>query len=196
VLAPNPRGSTGAGRAGAEALHGGWGAADVGDVVAGLRAAAEHGWGDPARVALVGASAGGLTALLVALRAPELVGAVVAISPVTDLVALAATTHRFERHYNDTLVGPAPVATPALRDRSPITHAASLRVPVLVLHGDADPVVPLAQSVAFVDAVREAGGDARLQVYPGEGHGWGSGATVADAFGRAGAFLDQTVPGR
>jgi dipeptidyl aminopeptidase/acylaminoacyl peptidase len=193
VLAPNPRGSTGYGRAYTQALRGAWGDTDVDDVLAGIRAAAERGWGDLTRVALVGGSAGGFTALLTAVRAPERVHAVVVSYPVTDLHALAADTHRFERHANDVLVGARPDAAPTWRARSPITHAAALRAPVLVLQGDADPVVPLAQSVAFVDAVRAAGGDAELHVYEGEGHGWKRPGTIADALARADKFLMEKV---
>lgn len=196
VLAPNPRGSTGRGRAYAQALRGRWGDADVDDVIAGLRVAGERGWGDPGRVALVGGSAGGFTALLAALRAPDRIGAVVATYPVTDLHALATDTHRFERHYSDSLLGPLPGAEAAWRERSPMTHAASLRVPLLVLHGDADPVVPLAHAVAFVGAVRAAGGRADLHVYAGEGHGWKRPETAIDALARSESFLTETVLGR
>jgi dipeptidyl aminopeptidase/acylaminoacyl peptidase len=193
VLAPNARGSTGYGRTYAQALRGGWGERDVDDVLAGIRAAAALGWGDPHRVAVVGGSAGGLTALLAAVRAPDAIGAVVASYPVTDLHGLAAETWRFERHYNDSLIGPLPAAADAWRERSPRTHAASLRVPLLVLHGDTDPVVPLAHTSAFVEAVRDAGGDARLHVYAGEGHGWSRPETAADAIRRTDEFLTRTV---
>jgi dipeptidyl aminopeptidase/acylaminoacyl peptidase len=53
--------------------------------------------------------------------------------------------------------------------------------------------VPAAQSAAFVDAVRRAGGDVEVHVYPGEGHGWRSAATVGDAFARTTEFLDRKV---
>ena len=45
------------------------------------------------------------------------------------------------------------------------------RTPILMLHGDADPVVPVEQSSMFADRVRTAGGDVELHVYDGEGHG-------------------------
>jgi dipeptidyl aminopeptidase/acylaminoacyl peptidase len=196
VLAPNPRGSTGYGRDYAQALRGGWGDRDVADVLAGIRAAVAAGGADGARIALVGGSAGGYAALLAAVRAPDVVQAVVASYPVTDLAALAADTHRFERHYNDSLVGPVPGAAAIWRDRSPITHAAALRVPTLVLQGDTDPVVPLAQSVAFVDAVSAAGGDVDLHVYAGEGHVWKRSATIADALSRTDDFLTRKVLSR
>jgi len=193
VLRPNARGSTGRGRAFTQALHGEWGGADVDDVVAGIRTAVVQGWCDPGRVAVMGGSAGGFTALLVAAAVPDLVRAVVALYPVTDLRALAADTHRFEAHSCTTLVGPLPDAADRYARRSPVRHADRLRVPLLVLQGANDPVVPAAQSAAFVDAVRRAGGDVEVHVYPGEGHGWRSAATVGDAFARTTEFLDRKV---
>ena len=65
-----------------------------------------------------------------------------------------------------------PDAAAAFRDRSPVTHAAAIRAPLLVLQGDADPVVPPAQAQLLVDAVRAAGGTVEHHVYAGEGHGW------------------------
>ena len=110
VFAPNPRGSTGYGRAYAQALTHAWGVVDVADAIAGIEAAIERRWADPGRIALHGSSAGGFTALLVAAAAPELVRAVAATYPVTNLVTLAEHTHRFESRYNDMLVGPLPAA--------------------------------------------------------------------------------------
>ncbi len=193
VLRPDPRGSTGRGRAFTQALAGGWGETDVADVVAGIRAWIADGTADPRRIAVGGGSAGGFTALLVALAAPDLVRAVVTQYPVTDLRALAATTHRFEAHALDHLVGPLPGAAARYRDRSPVAHADRFVVPLLVLQGADDPVVPAAQTAAFVDAVRRAGGAVEAHVYPGEGHGWRSPASVLDAVARTLDFLGRTV---
>ncbi len=43
--------------------------------------------------------------------------------------------------------------------------------PILILHGSADALVPLAQSETFYNALKKAGVDATLQVMPGSGHG-------------------------
>jgi predicted peptidase len=43
-------------------------------------------------------------------------------------------------------------------------------VPIRVLHGTADEVVPLSQSSEMVDALKAAGADVALTVYPGVGH--------------------------
>jgi dipeptidyl aminopeptidase/acylaminoacyl peptidase len=193
VLAPNPRGSTGYGRAYLRALDGQWGVADVGDTVAGIRAAGERGWTDPARVAVMGGSAGGFTALLLGAATPPVVRAVVSQYGVTDLIDLAATTHRFESRYLDTLVGPLPEAADRYRARSPVTRAAAVTVPVLALQGDADKVVPPAQAARLADALRAAGAPVELHVYEGEGHGWSRPETVIDALGRIEAFLAKWV---
>src|SRR3954447_20794179 len=157
VLQPNFRGSSGYGVAYRNALDGRWGELDVADVVSGIRHALKEGWGASGRVALMGGSAGGFTALNVAAHHPELVGAVIAVYPVTDLLDLAATTHRFEAGDVARLVGPLPGAREQYLARSPITHAANVRTPLLLLHGDDDRVVNPEQNAEFARAVRAAG---------------------------------------
>ncbi len=193
VLQPNFRGSTGYGRAYAQALAGHWGDRDVADVAAGIRHAIKEGWADANHVALVGGSSGGMTALFVASQHPELVHAVVALYPVCDLIDLAATTHRFESGYTSRLVGALPAASDAYRDRSPVTRAADLRVPVLLLHGSDDRSVSLSQSQALASALKMAGTPVDLHVYEGEGHGWRRAATVADELERVDTFLRRWV---
>lgn len=190
VLRPNPRGSTGSGRAHLRALDGGWGAADLGDVIAGIEAVIARPEIDASRVAVMGGSAGGMLALLVALRRPDLVHACVVSYAVTDLRDLAAVEYRFEQHYTDRLVGRLPEAEATYIERSPITHAASLRVPTLMFHGDSDPVVPIGQMMAFAETAREAGADVRTIEYPDEGHGFRR--TVGeDAARRTRRFLEE-----
>ncbi|MFN8028165.1 MAG: S9 family peptidase [Acidimicrobiia bacterium] len=193
VLAPNHRGSTGYGRAFLRGLDGGWGDVDVTDTVAGVRALAANGDIDGDRVAIMGGSAGGFTALLVGAAAPPVVRAVVSLYGVTDLLDLAATTHRFESTYLDTLVGPLPAFEARYRERSPSHRAHEITVPVLVLQGDDDKVVPPAQAQVVVDALRVAGTPVEHHVYAGEGHGWSRPDTVIDALERTEAFLEKWV---
>jgi dipeptidyl aminopeptidase/acylaminoacyl peptidase len=178
VLQANFHGSTGYGATYRRALEGRWGDLDVDDVAAGIRHAAKEGWGDPDDVVLMGGSAGGLAVLHVAARFPDLVAAAIALYPVTDLVDLDATTHRFESGYLKRLVGPLPDARAKYVERSAITHAARIRVPVLLLHGRDDASVRVAQSAALEDALRGAGTPVERVVFDGEGHGWRRAATV------------------
>jgi len=45
--------------------------------------------------------------------------------------------------------------------------------PILIVHGDKDPVVPLSQSELLYEALKKAGVDATLKVVPEAGHGNG-----------------------
>ena len=54
-------------------------------------------------------------------------------------------------------------------EHSPVTHAAAIKVPLLVLQGDADNVVPPAQAQVMVDAVRGARRDGRAPRLRGRG---------------------------
>ena len=56
---------------------------------------------------------------------------------------------------------------------SPITHVSKDDPPVLLIHGDADKVVPIQQSESFLARMRDAGATCELMVVPGKGHGWG-----------------------
>jgi dipeptidyl aminopeptidase/acylaminoacyl peptidase len=193
VLRPDHRGSSGFGRAYREALAGGWGDLDVVDTAAGIEAAGKRGWCDPRRVAVMGGSAGGFTALLVCARFGALVRAGVSAYGVTNLFDLVETTHRLESRYLDHLVGELPRDAARYHVRSPVTQAGAIGVPLLVLQGDADKVVPPAQAQALVDAVRAGGGTVEHHVYEGEGHGWSRPETVVDELERVERFLNRWV---
>lgn len=197
VVVPDHRGSTGHGRAYTQALRGRWGELDVDDTITVIEAVHERGLADPASTVVLGGSAGGFTALESVCRRPDLVAGVAVAYPVTDLADLSVRSHRFEAHYTVGLVGPLP-ETRALHDaRSPVRHPERIGgVPVLILHGDTDPVVPVDHSRAFVAAARVAGADVTLHEYPGEGHGFRDVAHQRDEYLRIGAFLDRVVPAR
>ncbi len=62
--------------------------------------------------------------------------------------------------------------------------------PTLILHGDADRVVPVANAVAIERLIRAQGGMVESHIYPGEGHGL-SLASLPDAIARTRNFLQQ-----
>ncbi|HVM55721.1 MAG TPA: S9 family peptidase [Acidimicrobiales bacterium] len=193
VLVPDHRGSSGHGRAFRQALSGRWGELDVDDCAAGLRAAADRGWGDPARFVVMGGSAGGFTVLNLLATHPDLCAAGVDLFGVADLFDLDETTHRYEAHYLHTIVGALPEAADRYHERSPVNRAEAITSPLLILQGDADKVVPLAQSQAIFDRLRSLGRPVELHVYEGEGHGWGRPATVVDELERTESFLRRYV---
>ena len=187
ILVPDYRGSTGWGRKYTRAMRGRWGDVDVTDCGDGVRHAIALRWADPARIVMMGGSAGGLTTLHLLARFGELFAGGIVLYPVTDLDALDATTHRYEKYYNASLVG---TRTDALyAERSPITHVSLITAPLLILHGDADPVVGVEQSRAIAERLTALGRDVELVIYEGEGHGWRKPETRIDEINRIDAFL-------
>jgi dipeptidyl aminopeptidase/acylaminoacyl peptidase len=145
----------------------------------------------------MGASAGGFTVLGVLARHRGLAAAAVVSYPVADLADLAERSHRFERHSTWRLVG-VPGSSDEVdqryRDRSPVHLAQLIRTPVLVFHGDADPVVPVEQSRLLAERIRDAGGSVELVIRAGEGHGFRLRTNQVDEYERTGAFLRRHVP--
>lgn len=55
---------------------------------------------------------------------------------------------------------------------SPITHVTADDAPTLIIHGDADKLVPIQQAEIMVEALKKAGIPAKLVTKPGASHGW------------------------
>lgn len=171
VLDVNYRGSTGYGRPYRDALRDRWGIVDVADCAGGADAMVAQGLADPARLIVRGGSAGGYTTLQ-SLTSTDTFTAGISFYGVADLEALARDTHKFESRYLDGLVGPYPEAIDVYRDRSPIHHVDQLSVPLLLLQGSEDAVVPPNQAETMADAVRAKGLPVALIIFEGEGHGF------------------------
>ena len=164
-------GSTGYGRPYRCALWGQWGVADAEDCLDAALYLAARGDVDSDRMAIRGGSAGGMTALN-ALAAGAGFAACASWYGVTDLMGLAATTHDFEAHYTDRLIGPLPEARPLYVERSPVNRAASMKGSVLLLQGTDDLVVPPAQAQGMRQALDAAGTRCDLRFFDGEAHGF------------------------
>ncbi|MDN5770664.1 MAG: prolyl oligopeptidase family serine peptidase [Microlunatus sp.] len=171
VLDVNYRGSTGYGRPYRDALRGQWGIVDVADCASGAAALAEQGLADPARLIVRGGSAGGYTTLQ-ALTTTDTFTAGISFYGVADPETLARDTHKFEARYLDGLIGPYPEASETYRERAPIRHVDRLSVPLLLLQGAEDVVVPPNQAETMATAVRTKGLPVAMIIFEGEGHGF------------------------
>jgi len=73
---------------------------------------------------------------------------------------------------------------------SPITHVDKDAAPILLLHGDADRLVPMQQSEQLLAKYQQAGVPAELVKIPGAPHAfWNQSQWFADVMERAVAFF-------
>ena len=148
---------------------------DVIEAVKHVRAHAADYRIDPARVALVGESAGAQLASMAALS-PELKGVVkgvVALYSPSDLVGLARTSKQVPEEMRRSLAGTpfGEMLLAGLKRLSPIENLSRDMPPFLLIHGTDDRLVPFDQSERMCAAVRKAGGSCELYTVRGGGHG-------------------------
>lgn len=188
----NYRGSRGFGKAFADAGDRQWSLAMQDDLVDALRSEQVAVVADVRRIAAVGYGYGGYAALMLGTQAEIPLAAVAAAAAPTDLV----------QYVNGLLAfgGPAGFAEAvrigdARRDydklvrASPVSHAAEIRVPVLLVHGRQDARVPVTHATALADGIRLAGGRCELTIYEDEGHRFTRPQNLADLRARTLGFL-------
>lgn len=181
VFQPNFRGSTGYGQRYMLAPGADFGNGRVqGDIVDGVRWLLAQGVGDPQRLAIMGASFGGYSTLLALSHTPGMFRAGIATQPPTDLAralrqAAAVRAKPGEAPFSQVLrelgidagnavqLGPIARAAPAL-------HAASVKVPLLVVAGGRDEKVEVEAVVDYVARLQGLGKPVSLLVDPDEGH--------------------------
>jgi dipeptidyl aminopeptidase/acylaminoacyl peptidase len=88
------------------------------------------------------------------------------------------------------IVGGTPDKNPDLyQSFSPIFYVNSQSPPTLILHGDADNLVPVEQARLLNNKLKKAGVKHDLIIYPDAGHGW-RGRNLEDSFNKIKSFLE------
>ena len=177
VLQPNFRGSEGYGRAWEEAGRRQWGGLMQTDVEDGVAALVRAGIVDPARVCIVGASYGGYAALAGATLTPERYKCAASIAGVSDLeVMLQAESaqtggrHSMTSDYWRLSIGDRREDREHIRSVSPANLADRVQIPILLIHGTDDTVVPIEQSRRMLSRLQAAGKDVRFVELRGDDH--------------------------
>ena len=189
VLVPNIHGSTGYGSAYQRAIHLDWGGVDLDDIDALARWARSREWVDPDRIGIFGGSFGGFATLSAITRLPQYWRAAAEAFGPSDLVTMiksdAPSWQRFVRRW----VGDPERDAEKLHARSPLTHAANLRCPLLVLQGERDPRVAKSESDQIVKRFRDLGKDVSYIEQGRSGHGWTSREAYRESYGAIADFL-------
>jgi dipeptidyl aminopeptidase/acylaminoacyl peptidase len=176
VLQPNYRGSL-IDWAFLAAGFGQWGRKMQTDLADGVRYLVQEGIADPARVCIVGASYGGYAALAGATLDTGVYRCAVSVAGPADLkrqLTWIDSKHggrpSYEQRYWDRYMGVTGAGDPSLDAISPIRHVDAVTIPVLLIHGRDDTVVPYEQSQIMYDALRHAHKDVEFLTLKHEDH--------------------------
>ena len=196
VLQVNFRGSTSYGRRFLEAGYKQWGAGMQDDIADGARWLIERGIADPRRIAIYGSSFGGYSALMGAIRTPDLYACAAAINAPSNLFAILenlpagweAGRWMLYRQIGDPVTDAA-----LLRAASPVFQTDHIRIPLLIAQGAHDPRVRKADSDRIVEAARARGIPVTYIVKENEGHGFVDEGNRLDLYRKIEIFLAQSL---
>lgn len=163
VLQPNFRGSD-VNLQLLSAGYGEWGRKMQQDLSDGVRKLVKDGVVDAKRVCIAGASYGGYAALAGASFDKGTYRCAVSVSGISDLAEMRTTLvqqgwredSRSTRYF-DRFIGAKDTNDPVLGERSPAQHVEDVNIPVLLIHGKDDTVVPYRQSELMFKALKKAG---------------------------------------
>ena len=176
VIQPQFRGSTGFGYVFEEKGRGEWSGKMQSDVDETVKWAADKGWIDKNRVCILGASYGGYSALVGVSKTPDLYKCAASFGGVFNLGSLQARALERGGHNSSSLaywrehIGATNYEGDRIRALSPIYQAQNIRVPVLLMHGVHDTVVPVMQSKDMAAALRRTGKTVQYIEFEREDH--------------------------
>jgi len=171
VLQPNFRGSTGKGLAFSQANKNTWGKGDYEDCMTGVDAMIARGFADPDRLGAFGWSYGGYMTFWILTQTDRFkaVSPGAGLSNIYSMYSQNDVPRYLRWFYSDK----APWdATELYWDRSPMKYVNNVKTPTLILHGQVDTRVPIAQAQEFYRALKERNVPVEFVVYPRENHGF------------------------
>ena len=195
TLMVNFRGSTGYGQAFTDAVFADQNGHEGQDVLYGLSAAMRRNqWIDRDRLGVEGTSYGGqLSAWLI--TQTSLFKAAIPTAAIINLISYNYMT--YYNQYEQMAWGVFPHQgnlMDTLLERSAIRHVANAHTPTLLMHGENDNDVPIAEAEQFYIGLRDVGTEAVMVRYPREGHGIRESIHVVDSIDRSIRWYEQHFP--
>ncbi|MEO8954030.1 MAG: S9 family peptidase [Ktedonobacteraceae bacterium] len=191
VLRPDIRGSWGRGVAFADAVFGDMGGKEFQDILYGVEYLVEQQLVDGNRVAIGGWSYGGYIVAWAVTQTNRFKASIMGAG-ISDWLNMHAQTRLADADIRQ--LATDPLEHPEVYyQHSPMTFAGRVVTPTLILHGENDPDVPVAQAYAFYRALRERNVPVELVVYPREGHGLRERLHAIDSEERVLRWLERYV---
>ena len=172
TLMVNYRGSTGYGQKFADAVFGDQNGNEAQDVLYGLSAAMRRNlWIDRARLGVEGVSYGGQLSMWL-ITQTSIFKAAIPIAGISNLVSYNYMT--YYNQYEQMEFGIFPHQgnmMDVLWERSALKHVAKAKTPTMLMHGENDNDVPIAEAEQYYIALKDVGVETIMVRYPREGHG-------------------------
>ena len=198
-LQVNFRGSTGYGKAFANAGDKEWGGKMHEDLVDVVNWAAGQGISDPERIAIFGTSYGGYAALVGAAFTPDLFRCAVSVVGPSNLISFIDSIPPYWKTHLALFqkrVGDPRTEEEFLKSRSPLFHVDQIKIPILIAQGANDPRVKRSESEQIVEAMKEKGIDYEYLLFEDEGHGFVKPENRIKFYAAAERFLAKHLGGR
>jgi dipeptidyl aminopeptidase/acylaminoacyl peptidase len=192
TLQVNYRGSTGYGQAFADAVFRDQNGDEAQDVLYGVSAALRRNpWIDRDRIGIEGGSYGGQLTCWLITQTP-LFRAAIPLAPITNNLSYNYMT--YYNMYEQMEWGALPHQgnlMDVLWERSALKHVAKVKTPTMLVHGENDNDVPIAESEQFYIALKDVGVETVMVRYPREGHGLAEPGHVVDLMDRSVAWYEK-----
>jgi dipeptidyl aminopeptidase/acylaminoacyl peptidase len=188
---PNYRGSIGRGVAYSKGDHRDLMGKEFQDMLTGIDYLIKEGITDPDRVGVGGGSYGGYTSAWAATYASERFRAAVVWMGITNWYSMTGTSDIFLENSTVHWDGMMYDNYELYLERSPIKYIKKANTPALIIHGAADPRVPIGQSQELYTALKWKGVPVEFVTYPREGHGVSEKAHQLDFMKRVTAWFEK-----
>lgn len=199
VLAVNNRGSSGYGKSFFAADDRKHGKDDLQDCVMSKQYLATLPWIDSDRIGIYGGSYGGYMVMAALAFTPEEFKVGVNLFGVTNWIRTLRSIPKWWESNRKALYtelgDPYTIDSIALRDKSPLFHAAKITRPFIVLQGSNDPRVLQKESDEIVEAARANQVPVEYVIFPDEGHGFVKKDNNIRASEEVLKFLDKYLKG-
>lgn len=147
--------------------------------------------GIPPRIGVTGGSYGGYSTMMAMTRFAGAYDAGVAEVGMSNLLSFMRNTAPYRRILRANEYGDPEKDMDTLLKLSPITYAADIKGPLLIIQGANDPRVPVGEAVQMYEAAKAKGLDAGLIIYPDEGHGSAKRSNQALSIGHTLRFFEK-----
>lgn len=170
IISPNPRGSSGYGRDYQNLDNYKLRKNSLKDYKACVEYLIENNYTQKGQIAIRGGSYGGYVVLGMITEYPDLFDAAIDVVGIANFKTFLMNTKAYRRALRESEYGP--LSDPEFLDSvSPIHKAHLIKTPLMVIHGENDPRVPVDEARQIIKAVNDNGGIVDSLIFPDEGHG-------------------------